>query len=315
MKVRGSLALSILMLAIVLIGCSRADPSIIADSTGQDTPTGGAAAPIPVAADPGGALKYQQTELSGPADQPFTVNFDNPAALEHNWVMVEPGQEDAVAQAAQGAGGNPAGLPGVIAGGAPIATASEAIQVTAQPAGTYPYICTVPGHYAAGMVGTITLGAAAAGEGTDGETAASSDATASSDAAASPGAAAGGGTNEGVGSGLTVDADPSGQLKYQQTTLEAKAGAEFTVNFANPAALPHNWVLVEPGQEQAVATASASKNGDPSGIAGVISGGKPIATSSETLKVPPQQPGTYPYICTVPGHYAAGMKGELTVTP
>lgn len=312
MKVRGSFALSILVLAVVLIGCSRADPSIIADSTGQDTPAGGAPATVPVAADASGALKYQQTELSGPADAPFTVNFDNPAALEHNWVMVEPGQEQAVAQAAQGAGGNPAGLPGVIAGGAPIATASEAVQVPATAAGTYPYICTVPGHYAAGMAGTITLGAAtAAGEGTGGETAASAGAS----PAASAGAAAGGGTNEGVGSGLTVEADPSGQLKYQETTLEAKAGAEFTVNFANQAPVQHNWVLVEPGQEQAVATASASKNGDPSGIAGVISGGKPIAGSSETLKVPPQEPGTYPYICTVPGHYAAGMKGELTVTP
>jgi len=315
MKVRGSLALSILVLAVVLIGCSRADPSIIADSTGQDTPAGGAPATVPVAADAGGQLKYQQTELAGPADQPFTVNFENPAALEHNWVMVEPGQEQAVAQAAQGAGGNPAGVPGVIAGGAPIATASEAIQVPASAAGTYPYICTVPGHYAAGMVGTITLGAAtAAGEG-GGETAASAGAAASGAAEASPGAAAGGGTNEGVGSGLTVEADPSGQLKYQETTLEAKAGAQFTVNFANQAPVPHNWVLVEPGQEQAVATASAGKNGDPSGVAGVIAGGKPITGSSETLEVPPQQPGTYPYICTVPGHYAAGMKGELTIAP
>jgi len=247
---------------------------------------------------------------------PFTVNFDNPAALQHNWVMVEPGQEQAVAQAAQAAGGNPAGIPGVIAGGAPIASASEAIQVPAAAAGTYQYICTVPGHYAAGMAGTITLGAAAAaGEGTGGETTANASAETSPGVVASAGAGSGGDTNEGVGSGLTVAADPSGQLKYQETTMETKAGTEFTVNFANQAPVPHNWVLVEPGQEQAVATAAAGKNGDPTGIAGVIAGGQPITGSSETLTVSALPAGTYPYICTVPGHYAAGMKGELTATP
>jgi uncharacterized cupredoxin-like copper-binding protein len=37
------------------------------------------------------------------------------------------------------------------------------------------------------------------------------------------------------------------------------------------------------------------------------------ANAEETEGVPAQQPGTNTSICTLPGHYAAGMKGTLTV--
>jgi len=307
MKVRGWFALSALGVVLALAGCSRADPSIIADSTGgQDIPTGDAPAAVDVAAEASG-LVFQQTTLNGPADQAFTVNFSNPAALQHNWVLVEPGQDKAVADAAKATGGNPLGLEGVIAGGAPIANGAEPVQVPPTAAGDYPYICTVPGHYEAGMKGTMTLGAQV---GTTGEPADAAPASAveGASAAAAP-------TGGGDADSLTASADPSGALKFQQTTMQAPAGGEFTVNFANTSPLPHNWVLVEPDQADAVAQAAQATGGDPTGIAGVIAGGKPISGSSETVKVPPQQPGTYPYICTVPGHYQAGMKGELTVGP
>ncbi len=314
MKIRGWLALSALTITIMLAGCSRADPSMIADSTGagSDTPAGAGPATVEIAADASGQLKFADETLSGPADQPITVSFSNPAAVPHNWVLVEPGQEQAVATAAQAANGNPAGIEGVIAGGAPITSATEPIQVPPTPAGEYPYLCTVPGHYQAGMAGTMTLGAAAAtGEPTDADVQGAASAAASSAAQGAAGSAVAGGNADGI----TVAADPSGQLKFQQTTLQAKSGTDFTVNFSNPAPVPHNWVLVQPGQENAVATAAAAKGGDPSGIEGVIVGGQPIANSSETVTVPAQSPGTYPYICTVPGHYQAGMKGELAVTP
>jgi uncharacterized cupredoxin-like copper-binding protein len=114
---------------------------------------------------------------------------------------------------------------------------------------------------------------------------------------------------------LAVAADPA-QLKFAQTELTGKADQPLSVAFDNPsAALPHNWVLVPPGQEDAVAGAAVATNGDPTGIQGVIAGGKPITGSQETVNVPPQPAGTYSYICTVPGHYAAGMKGTLTLAP
>ncbi len=38
------------------------------------------------------------------------------------------------------------------------------------------------------------------------------------------------------------------------------------------------------------------------------------ANKTTTLSVTFKKPGRYPYICTVPGHAAAGMKGVFTVS-
>ncbi|HEX6290711.1 MAG TPA: plastocyanin/azurin family copper-binding protein [Herpetosiphonaceae bacterium] len=299
MKVRGWLALVALAIAIVLAGCSRADPSIIAaapeatSGAGDTNVAGGGPTSLDVAADPT-QLKFQQETLNAAEGQTITVNFNNPAAVAHNWVLVQPGQEDAVAQATTASNGDPTGITGVIAGMAPITSSSATVEVPAQQAGTYPYICTVPGHYAAGMKGTLTVGSAAAGD--NNQTA--------------------GGTEPASGaSGVLAVAADQAALKFQQEALTGKAEQPLTVNFENPSALQHNWVLVQPGQEDAVAQATTASNGDPTGITGVIAGNPPIASSSATVEVPAQQAGTYPYICTVPGHYAAGMKGTLTLEP
>jgi azurin len=42
---------------------------------------------------------------------------------------------------------------------------------------------------------------------------------------------------------------------------------------------------------------------------GLIGNGE---TTEMTFKAP-AAPGSYPYLCTFPGHYAAGMKGSLIV--
>jgi uncharacterized cupredoxin-like copper-binding protein len=285
MKVRGWFALVALALLIVLAGCSREDPSIIAalPEEAPDRPTNGeqVAMTVQVDADPA-AIDFVQDTLQGPADQPFTVNFNNPSAVEHNWVMVEPGTEAAVAEAAQAQGGDPTGVEGVIAGHDPIVNSSVTVDVPAQPAGTYPYICTVPGHYQAGMVGEITLGAVATNGGSP----------------APDGAAA-------------VSADPVA-IRFQEETMVVPANQPVTVTFNNPSAVPHNWVLVEPDQAQDVADQSTTQGGDPTAVAGVIAGHRPITNDSATVEVRPLEPGTYEYICTVPGHYQAGMRGTLT---
>ena len=119
--------------------------------------------------------------------------------------------------------------------------------------------------------------------------------------------------NEGTPATLNVEAASGGRLKFQPDALSAPANQPFTVDFKNPAPLEHNWVLVAPGQEQAVVAASASKGGDPTGVSGVIALGTVLkANGEETVSASPSA-GTYSYICTVPGHYAGGMKGTLTV--
>lgn len=122
------------------------------------------------------------------------------------------------------------------------------------------------------------------------------------------------GTSGSSDGGIQVSADPSGQLKFQPAALTAKADEAIGVSFKNPGPLPHNWVLVAPGEEQAVVAASAAKGGDATGVAGVIVTTSVLtANGSEAKELPAKPAGTYSYICTVPGHYAAGMKGTLTL--
>ncbi len=301
MNARGWCMLAGMGLLVVLAGCSRADPSLIGQLPDQPPPEGSAppAGPttVQVAADANGQLAYQQQALTGPADAEFTVNFTNPAAIEHNWVMAQPGQEQAIADAAQAAGGNPEGIDGVIAGGPPITSSSEEITVPATPPGEYPYLCTVPGHYAAGMRGVITLGGPPPG----GEPGGSEPAAPSGEGGAAPGGAP------------AVSTDPSGQLRYVETELQAAAGQPFSVQFDNPSPLPHNWVLVSQGEEEAVAGA-AQADGSAEGVDGVVAGGAIVAAGqSAAIDVPAVEAGAYSYICTVPGHYAAGMRGTLNV--
>jgi plastocyanin len=90
---------------------------------------------------------------------------------------------------------------------------------------------------------------------------------------------------------LALSADPTGQLKFDKTTLEAKAG-QVKITLTNPAPVPHNIAIKGP------VTAGPSAN---------VSAGK-TADVSANLK-----PGTYEFYCAIPGHEQAGMKGTLTV--
>lgn len=94
-------------------------------------------------------LNFDQTQLSIPAGAEVTLNLTNEGSLEHNWVLVPETAElatttpaDAINQAASA----------VLAGGK-----STTLTFTAPAAGTYQYICTVPGHALAGMVGKLTV--------------------------------------------------------------------------------------------------------------------------------------------------------------
>jgi azurin len=111
-------------------------------------------------------------------------------------------------------------------------------------------------------------------------------------------------------------------MKYDKTALTVPTGAEVHLvlkNNATMATLPHNWVLVKPGTEASVAAAGL-KVGERAGYldardSSVIAHSpmaKPGETTEMTFTAP--DPGTYPYICTVPGHYMM-MKGVLAVTP
>jgi plastocyanin len=94
-----------------------------------------------------------------------------------------------------------------------------------------------------------------------------------------------------AGSNLKLSADPSGQLKFDKSSLSAKAG-DVTITMDNPSSAPH---------AVAVKGNGIDKDGQT-----VQQGG----TSKVTVAL---KPGNYEFYCPVDGHEQAGMKGTLTV--
>jgi plastocyanin len=110
----------------------------------------------------------------------------------------------------------------------------------------------------------------------------------------SGGANSGGGASSGGGGGQTlkITADAGGALKFDKSSLSAKAG-KVTIVMDNPSSLPHAVEIEGQGVEA---------KGDT-----VDKGG--VSKASGKLK-----PGKYEFYCPVDGHKAAGMKGTLTVS-
>jgi mono/diheme cytochrome c family protein len=88
---------------------------------------------------------------------------------------------------------------------------------------------------------------------------------------------------------LDIPAEPTGQLLYQYKNATAPAGP-LAINSQNKSQTPHDISV------QGQATGKVVKGG-----------------GTSTIKVN-LKPGKYTFLCTVPGHAAAGMKGTLTVT-
>jgi uncharacterized cupredoxin-like copper-binding protein len=103
---------------------------------------------------------------------------------------------------------------------------------------------------------------------------------------AGTGAASGGG-----GQTLKIAADPSGALKFDKSSLTAKAG-KVTIVMDNPSDLPHA-VEIEGNGVQAEGE-TVEKGG--------------VSKASADLKA-----GKYEFYCPVDGHKQAGMEGTLTV--
>lgn len=133
-------------------------------------------------------------------------------------------------------------------------------------------------------------------------------------------ACGGGGGASGGGSGtLDVSVDGEG-LAYKPAALTGKAGGPITVNFKNvSSAQQHNWVLVNGGEDVAATVDEDAINaGAPdylptTNVVGATKMLQPGGSESITFTAPAA--GKYTFICTFPGHYAAGMKGELTIAP
>ena len=135
------------------------------------------------------------------------------------------------------------------------------------------------------------LAIVAAGCGDDNNDSGSSGSSANTDTSGSGGGASDTGGGGGAAQTLKLSADPGGALKFDKSTLSAKAG-KATIVLDNPSSLPHAVEVEGQGLEEET---------------DVINKGE-TAKVTVTLK-----PGKYEYYCPVDGHKAGGMKGTLTV--
>jgi plastocyanin len=90
---------------------------------------------------------------------------------------------------------------------------------------------------------------------------------------------------------LTIDADPTGQLKYLASSAAATSGT-VTIKMTNKSSVSHDIAVSGNGVNQ---------------VSQVVSNG---GTATLTLHL---APGHYTFFCTIPGHRAAGMVGPLVV--
>jgi uncharacterized cupredoxin-like copper-binding protein len=116
-------------------------------------------------------------------------------------------------------------------------------------------------------------------------------------------------------------------MTFGTTTLRAAAGETLTVVLKTVSTLPasslvhHNFVLLSPGVSPTsfvMLAAQSHGHGEhvPSALRHAVIASTEIAKVGEdvvtTFRVP-DAPGRYVFLCSVPGHYGAGMKGILEV--
>jgi azurin len=124
--------------------------------------------------------------------------------------------------------------------------------------------------------------------------------------------------------GRTIEITGTDDMKYSVTTINAKPGESLRIRLKGVGAMPkiamsHNIVILKPKTDtQAFATAAANAratNFVPPSLKDQVIAASGLAGNGETVDLDfkaPTAPGTYPFICTFPGHFLT-MKGTLIV--
>lgn len=125
--------------------------------------------------------------------------------------------------------------------------------------------------------------------------------------------------------GRPVEITGNDTMKFNVETIRAQPGEALAVTLRNIGTMPkfsmgHNWVLLDAGTDLAAfanAAASAAKTDYlPASAKDQILAATKLLGPKESDTVvftAPTKPGRYVYLCSFPGHYQVGMKGELIV--
>lgn len=114
---------------------SSAPPS--SSATASSTAAAGASSSLSIAASPSGMLMFTTKTLTAKAGK-ITITFTNDSPLGHNFTLQQ-------------------GTSGPVIAATPTFQGGTKTLTVDLKAGTYTYYCSVPGHRAAGMQGTLTV--------------------------------------------------------------------------------------------------------------------------------------------------------------
>lgn len=131
------LLLTVLALAVGVSACGGDDDDDAAEEPTTEAMTtheDGGGAHLTLTADPGGALSFDQTELTAAAGE-VTIELVNESTTPHN-VEVEGNGVEEVSET--------------------ITESTTELTLTLEP-GEYEFYCAVPGHREGGMEGTLTV--------------------------------------------------------------------------------------------------------------------------------------------------------------
>lgn len=128
-----------------------------------------------------------------------------------------------------------------------------------------------------------------------------------------------------VKAGRTIQLTGGDDMKFNLTTIEAKPGETLHIVLKSIGTIPkiamgHNFVALKLGADVTEFVKASMNARDtefvPAALKAQVLAATKLAGPGETVEVTfkvPAKAGSYPYMCTFPGHYAAGMKGMLVV--
>ena len=129
----------------------------------------------------------------------------------------------------------------------------------------------------------------------------------------------------GAAAGRTIEITGGDDMKYSLTAMAAKPGETIHIVLKSTGTVPkiamaHNFVVLKASVDAAKfgQDAMTARETDyvPAERKADILASTTLAGPGETVEVTfkaPAKAGVYTYMCTFPGHFAAGMHGELTV--
>jgi azurin len=122
--------------------------------------------------------------------------------------------------------------------------------------------------------------------------------------------------------GRQITIETASNLSFATRSFTVKPGEFIEFKLLNPDVVPHNWALLKPGTMERVGRLSNQLISDPEAAIqhyipkteDVLAYTNVVLPKDESIIyfTAPKETGSYPYLCTFPGHWLV-MNGEMIV--